>query len=102
MVICLKRSADLHTARLMPLPLTVSCFSKIQIGFSFLVHKHTSLTALCLVLSGRAGQKGKINLDFTEARDWYWLTHNSAQIKNGIKGALRPGARTGRYYVCEY
>jgi len=27
----------LHTAQLMPLPLTVSCFSKIQIGFTFLV-----------------------------------------------------------------
>jgi len=26
-----------HTAQLMPLPLTVSCFSKIQIGFAFLV-----------------------------------------------------------------
>jgi len=26
-----------HTAQLMPLPLTVSCFSKIQIGFTFLV-----------------------------------------------------------------
>jgi len=36
-VICLKRSADLHIAQLMPLPLTVSCFSKIQIGFTFLV-----------------------------------------------------------------
>jgi len=32
-VICLERSADLHMAQLMPLPLTVSCFSKIQIGF---------------------------------------------------------------------
>jgi len=36
-VICLERGADLHTAQLMPLPLTVSCFSKIQIGFTFLV-----------------------------------------------------------------
>ena len=27
---CLKRGADLHMAQLMPLPLTVSCFSKIQ------------------------------------------------------------------------
>ena len=26
---------DLHMAQLMPLPLTVSCFSKIQIGFTF-------------------------------------------------------------------
>jgi len=39
-VICLERDADLHTAQLMPLPLTVSCFSKIQIGFTFLVLAH--------------------------------------------------------------
>ena len=37
MVICLERDADLHMAQLMPLPLTVSCSSKIQIGFTFLV-----------------------------------------------------------------
>ena len=37
MVICLERGADLHVAQLMPLPLTVSCSSKIQIGFTFLV-----------------------------------------------------------------
>jgi len=40
MVICLERGADLHMAQLMPLPLTVSCFSKIQIGFAFLVPAH--------------------------------------------------------------
>ena len=40
MVICLERDADLHTAQLMPLPLTVSCFSKVQIGFTFLVPAH--------------------------------------------------------------
>ena len=39
-VICLKRGPDFHIARLMPLPLTVSCFSKIQTGFSFLVPAH--------------------------------------------------------------
>jgi len=39
-VICLERGADLHVAQLMPLPLTVSCFSKIQIGFTFLVLAH--------------------------------------------------------------
>ena len=37
MVICLERGADLHMFQLMPLPLTVFCFSKIQIGFAFLV-----------------------------------------------------------------
>ena len=39
-VICLERGADLHMAQLMPLPLAVSCFSKIQIGFTFLVPAH--------------------------------------------------------------
>jgi len=37
-VVCLERGADLHMAQLMPLPLNVFCFSKIQIGFTFLVH----------------------------------------------------------------
>ena len=36
-VICLEWGADLHMAQLMPLPCTVSCSSKIQIGFTFLV-----------------------------------------------------------------
>ena len=44
MVICLEQGADLHMAQLMPLPLTVSCFSiiqgKNQIGFTFLVLAH--------------------------------------------------------------
>jgi len=33
----LEQDADLHMAQRIPLPLTVSCFSKIQIGFAFLV-----------------------------------------------------------------
>ena len=62
MVICLERGAVLRMAQLMPLPLTISCFSKIQIGFTFLlpcvcvcacvrsfvrsfVHAHVPLTA---------------------------------------------------------
>ena len=40
MVMRLERGADLHMAKLMPLPLTVSCFCKIQIGFTFLVPAH--------------------------------------------------------------
>ena len=43
MVIWLERGADLHMAQLMPLPLTVSCFSKIQIGFTFLVPAHLGI-----------------------------------------------------------
>jgi len=40
MVICLELGADLHMAQLMLLPHTISCFSKIQIGFTFLVPAH--------------------------------------------------------------
>ena len=39
-VVCLELGADLHMAQLMPLQLTVSCFSKIQFGFAFLVPAH--------------------------------------------------------------
>jgi len=35
MVICMGLRADLPMAQLMPLPLNVSCFSKIQIGLPF-------------------------------------------------------------------
>jgi len=48
-VICLERHADLHMNQLMPLPLTISCFSKIQIGFTFLVPAHL----------GSPGKKGR-------------------------------------------
>ena len=40
MVMCLETGADLHMAQLMPLPLTISCFSKVQIGIAFLVPAH--------------------------------------------------------------
>jgi len=40
MIICLERDADLHMAQLMPLPLTVPYFSKIQISFTCLVPTH--------------------------------------------------------------
>ena len=59
MVICLERGADLHMAQLMPLPLTVSCFSKIQIGFTFLVpsdpgspgHRAVKRVCVCVCVS---------------------------------------------------
>ena len=50
MVICLERGADLHMAQLMPLPLTVSCSSKIQIGFTFLVPAYPEAVKWLLLL----------------------------------------------------
>ena len=64
MVICLERGADLHTAWLIPLPLTVSCFSKIQIGFTFLVPAHL----------GSPG-KGPLNV-------CVWVPHNPWKFCN--------------------
>ena len=40
MVICLRQGADLHISQLMPMPLNVSCFSKIQICFTLLIPAH--------------------------------------------------------------
>ena len=39
-VVSLERGADLQMTQLMPLPITISCSSKIQIGFTFLVQAH--------------------------------------------------------------
>ena len=58
MVICLERGADLHMAQLMPLPLTVSCFTKIRIGVTFLVPAHLgspgqrAVKRVCVCLCG--------------------------------------------------
>ena len=68
-VVCLERGADLHMAQLMPLSLTVSCFSEIQIGFTFLVPSHP----------GSPGQRplnlfARIGMLCTERKTWRcWL-----------------------------
>jgi len=40
-VVCLEQGADWHMVQLMPL--TLSCFSKIQIGFTLLVLAHPGI-----------------------------------------------------------
>ena len=66
MVFSLERGADLHMAQLMPLPLSVSCFNKIQIGFTFLVLAHLGspgkravkrvCVCVCNLCFGQAGE----------------------------------------------
>ena len=63
---------DLHMAQLMPLQLTVSCFSKIQIGFTFLVPAHlgspgkraVKWVCVCLTegLSGKFSTNAYVNI----------------------------------------
>ena len=68
MVICLERGADLHMAQLMPLPLTVSCFSKIQIGFTFLVSVSTHL--------GSPGQRAVKRVCVCVLHSNYWIQYS--------------------------
>ena len=72
MVICLERDADLHMAQLMPLPLTVSCFSKIQIGFTFMVLAHPgspgqrAVKRVCVLIFSAAYLKVKCAISHEE------------------------------------
>ena len=58
MVICLEQGADLNTTQLMPLPLTISCSSKIHIGFTFVVQAdlgspgQRAVKQVCVCVSG--------------------------------------------------
>ena len=65
MVICLERAADLHMFQLMPLSLTVSCFSKIQIGFAFLVPAY-------LGSPGKMAVKRVCVCSWVKKRDLHW------------------------------
>ena len=82
MVICLERGADLHMAQLMPLPLTVSCFSKIQIGFTFLVPAHP----------GRPGQRAIKRVCYwntTVINVWMWLLHSTSRSSSDSVQVIR-------------
>ena len=80
MVICLERGAELYMAQLMQLALTVSCFSKIHIGFgfTFLVPAHLSSpgqravkrVCVCVFKGGYGvGRRGKSHVD-TQTANW--------------------------------
>jgi len=88
-VICLERGADLHMAQLMPLPLTVSCYSKIQIGFTFLVPAHPGSPRK------RAVKRVSVcylpvlkSTEFSGQQEWYPLCE--ARINNSQR-VLYPG-----------
>jgi len=88
MVVCLERGADLHMAQLMPLPLTVSCSSKIQIGFTILVPAYPgcpgkeAVKGLCVsylaVKSYLAGSPGTVMKEYNEFSEWFLRTFSGA------------------------
>ena len=94
MVICLERDADLHVVQLMPLPLTVSCFSKIQIGFTFLVlalpgspeKRAVKRVCVCVCLA-----IGKISTDTTHHAVSSAIAELLVITVNGIISVADPG-----------
>jgi len=93
MVICLERGADLwHMAQLMPLPLTVSCFSKIRIGFTFLVPAHP----------GSPGQRAVVRVRITGREVWRLrrVQNERASIDRAWRGGQ--SSYVGRFPACHH
>ena len=88
MVICLERGADLHMARLMPLSLTVSCFSKIQIGFTFLTPAHPGGP-------GKRAVKRVCVCSFPDPKAAMGGTYKKSERKEGPT-SIRKGTEWGR------
>jgi len=108
-VICLEQGADLHLAQLMPLPLTVSCFSKIQIGSTFLVPAHLSspgkraVKRMCVCVWSRAKkqvisgcrwiQKSRRRIIFRTlphfGYSWQWELNNCSYLLNVNTGITK-------------
>ena len=89
-VICLERGADLHVAQLMPLPLTVSCFSKFQIGFTYLVPAHLGSpgkgplnVCVCVCVCVNSVEKYK-RLKAQEKRSWCVNDSNAVLAAVGL------------------
>ena len=76
MVICLEQGADLHMAQLMSLPLTVSCFIQIHIGFAFLVLAHP----------GSPGQRAVKRVCVCFWRCWLGDRKGIRPVKNWLVG----------------
>jgi len=97
-VVCLEQGADLHMAQLMPLPLTVSCFSKMQIGFTFLVPAHpgsygqraVKRTCVCVDRDKLAGQSDDIlRCTASLAACAIYVASVDCQVLGGCRSRLR-------------
>ena len=97
-VISLEQGADLHMAQLMPLPLTVSCFSKIQIDFGFLVPAHPgspgqrAVKRVCVCTTHAHTQPFNGSWSGTTRVGWYQkkLTHSHPSWSSDILYQLPP------------
>ena len=79
----------MHTAQLMPLPLTVSCFSKIQIGFTFLVPAHP----------GTPGQAGQTCVCVWNSQTWLMLSELRVSLRLIAKRSSLRICRSSLYHA---
>ena len=110
MVVCLEQGADLHMAQLMPLPLTVSCFSKIQIGFTFLVPTHLvspgkrAIKRVCVVHCGVCqfwnSWRKKLSASHPPDPGSQPLSGSGSNV--GVNGELCVHTASGRAVGCQF
>ena len=97
-VICLERDADLHMAKLMPLPLTVSCFSKIQIGFTFLVPAYPgspgqrAIKWVCVCVCVCVCVRLTYSFNLLHFLSWLLFVINAQCSSGRDQGSQQPGA----------
>jgi len=103
MVMCLERGADLHMAQLMPLPLTVSCFSKIQIGVTFLVPAHpgspgkrsAKWVCVCVFVSSQDNAVWDVRMD-EQIMSWAVQRPEDWQLGGRCEALMWGGGRIGQ------
>ena len=102
----LEQGADLHMTQMMPLPLTISCFSKIHIGFTFFWYwltrvvpeKGPLIGCVCVCVSSQTRKSG---LKTTFGRFLSWsnyttLRHNIKCTTYNVLSAGRQWSRLNR------
>ena len=106
MVICLEQGADLHMAQLMPLPLTVSCFSKIQIGFTFLVAAHPgspgkrAIKRVCVCVLQPALRIVQA-VAFSGVRGRFWSFHPTRiTLSEDTEEGVKSGTEVSTSHIC--
>jgi len=92
---CLERGADLHMARRMLLPLTVSCFCKIQIGFTFLMPAH-------LGSPGKVPLNGRVCVCVGVVLQGHLLAHCQVHGISDVSESYSLGGSSDAAFCCQY
>ena len=106
-VICLERCVDLHTAQLMPLPLAVSCFSKIQIGFTFLVLAHLgspgqrAVKLVCVWCAAEPNHKGS-QRESLKKTSWSVTCHAVGSLQDCLWSTTQRSRPSDRSWSCTF